>query len=91
MASEISLSKELIDMKTRSNHRICLSLLIFFTSRTSLELKSLLSLCFFFKLGLLRIRGLLRYFSPQGHFTGKKNKSFYFSKKEGLFRRTNFA
>ena len=62
MASEISLSKDLIDMKARSNNRVYKSfetLIVcpfLFPNRTSLELKSLLSLFIsFFKLGASRL------------------------------------
>ena len=54
MASEISLSKDLIDMKARKNHPVCFETVLvypcLFTDRTSVVLKSLLSLFFFPKL-----------------------------------------
>ena len=72
MASESSLSKELIDMKTRSNHRVSvlkpyLFVLVCFLVELHKNVKVCCLYLFIFfnieasKLGLLLIHGLLRY------------------------------
>ena len=76
MTSEISLSKDLIDLKGRNNYHVRVSVLrsyllvlVCLLKRTSLELQSL-PLFFFFskiqgsKLGVRLIHGLLRYTDP---------------------------
>ena len=97
MASKMSLSKDLIDVKARNNHRVSVLkpyLFVLFCLLIGLHYKFKVCLYLFiqnwvFEGGAYQrvrlIRGLLRYSSPQGSFPGKRNRILCFTKTQEIF------